>query len=351
MSFERRYVVSESSQGDKMNRIAKGFATTVAGLALVCSLAPQAHADDASSPLPVSEPVAVITIADTIAEATKSTTALTTLQQVQAAGSVAIGKRQATLADLTAKLSKQTKDCGTNAATQAELARTISGLSITGSSLAVAPDIASAKLLYTQIFEQYRVYLLVVPKVMSVLRCDTQLQRNDALSAEAAKLQTQIDALKLKGVDVSVIQTAKNNALNALAASNPVAALGAIASLVPDKGDAALQASNTAALKNADALLDANLALQKNVNAQLDAARRAWKTLNNGVVGNRDGDKDDRDKADKADKEDKKAQDRADKEAKKAEREAQKAADRAAREAKKAEDRAQRNGRGRGNKD
>lgn len=198
----------------------------------------------------------------------------TRLAEIKAKGATKISERQTTLTSMQGRLAQQTKDCGSNAAMSAEIASTSASLATVGTSLAAATDVNAAKVLYKSIFIDHRVYLLVAPKAGKVIRCDSQLARTDALTAEAAKLQTAIDEAKAKGVDTAAAQAAKDAATALLATINPAPALGGIMGLVPDKGDKAVQASNTAALNAADAALDASSAQQRSVNQQLDAARK-----------------------------------------------------------------------------
>ena len=128
------------------------------------------------------------------------------------------------------------------------------------------------------IFINYRVYMLVAPKAGKVIRCDVQVLRNEALTVEGAKLQVSIDEAKAKGVDTTAAQAAKDAAMAQLAGINPSVALPPIMGLVPDKGDKAVAASNTAALSSADAVLDGTYGAQKSVNAQFVAARKALRS-------------------------------------------------------------------------
>lgn len=241
-------------------------------------LSPRAFADD-SNPIPVAEPVVPSqNSADAAAEgAVTKTSADPTvrLADFKAKGILAIAKRQATIAELTAKISSQGKDCGSNAAMVSEMAASGASLNTVGASLAATTDVKVAKDLYRSIFLNHRIYLLIAPKAGKVIRCDVQLHRNDALAVEGAKLQTSIDEAKAKGVDTSAAQAIKDAAMAHLAGINPTVALPGIMGLVPDKGDKVIQASNSVALRGADAALDGTFGAQKSVNAEFAAARKA----------------------------------------------------------------------------
>ena len=261
-----------------MNRRIATATLAFATLTATLGLSPRAFADDAQ-PLPVAEPVVLTqTSPEAKAEALVVKTSVdpaTRLADVKAKGAAAIAKRQATLAELSGKIAGQAKDCGSNAAMTTEITNTSTGLTTVGASLAAATDLKVAKDLYRSIFIDYRVYMVVAPKAGKVIRCDAQLLRSDALNAEGAKLQVSIDEAKAKGVDTTAAQAAKDAAMAQLAGINPAAALPPIMGLVPDKGDKAVAASNTAALRGADAVLDGTYAAQKSVNAQFATARKS----------------------------------------------------------------------------
>ncbi len=266
-----------------MNRRIATAALAFATLTSTFGLSSGALADD-TTPLPVAEPVVLTqTSPEANAEAlvVKTTVDPTArLADLKAKGAAAIAKRQATLADLSRKIAGQAKDCGSNIVMTTEIANTSTGLSGVGTTLAAATDLKVARDLYRSIFIDYRVYMVVAPKAGKVIRCDTQLLRNDALTAEGAKLQLAIDEAKAKGVDTTSAQSAKDAAMAQLAGINPTAALPLVMGLVPDKGDKAVAASNTAALRSADAVLDGTYASQKSVNTQFGVARKALNAAN-----------------------------------------------------------------------
>jgi hypothetical protein len=258
------------------HRMTRYSLTSAASIVMLLAISSPAGAVDAPTPLPVPEPsVATPASPQAAAEITTPATSTLTLPSIQANGAAAIAKRQVTLSGLATKLSAQTKDCGTTAAMQAEIARTSTGLSTLGVALASTTDITAARTLYRQIFFEYRVYALVEPKAGIVQRCATQLSRNDALSAEAIRLQGLIDRAAASGLNTVVAQTAKNSAVATLAGINPIPSQSGATYLVPDRGDKALLAANTAALKSANGQLNDTLRLQRTVNSQLDAVRAA----------------------------------------------------------------------------
>jgi hypothetical protein len=259
------------------NNLVRNTLVGLASIAVVFGSSSSALADDlAPMPLPVTEPVVVsLSSPEVLAEIAVVTVSSKSLSWLQTTGSAAIAKRQTTLSGLSTKLSVQKKDCGANAAVQAEVSRTSTSLNTLGAALAASTDVKAARTFYRQIFGEHRVYALVVPKVGVVERCDTQLLRSEALGAEATRLQGLIDKAKAEGVNVIVAQLAKDSAVATLSTVNPVPSQATVISLVPDRGDKALLGANSSALKAANAQLDASLLQQRTVNAQLDAVRAA----------------------------------------------------------------------------
>lgn len=186
-----------------------------------------------------------------------------------------IAKRQRTLADLTAKVSASTRNCGTNGAMLTEIATTAAGLTALGQVIAAETDVTRARAAFEQIYTSFRVYLLVAPKAGQVIRCNGQMVRIDQIRADAAQVQAAINAGPGTGIDTTAAQLLLNQALASLASVNPALALAGIVGLVPDRGVEAARVANAAALKSADAALDASNRALRNVQEQLSAARKA----------------------------------------------------------------------------
>jgi hypothetical protein len=268
-----------------------------------------ASADDLTAP-----PVPSQSAPEAIAEKTITNNDIK-ITVVRSKGAAEIAKRQVSLSSNQAKLATMTTDCGFNAARASEMTATSTGLATLGGQLAATTDLATAKSLYGKIFTEYRVYLVVLPKAGKAMRCDHYLTRIADFNADAAKLQTTIDAAKAGGADTTASQALKDAAVASVAALNPSAAITPCMGLVPDKGDKTVQAANAAALTSCDGALDAVGASLKAARAQLEQSRAALRTAR---------------ATDKA----------ADKATREAAREAQKAADKAARDAQKAADKA-----------
>lgn len=252
----------------------------------------------------------------------------TQLTAVKAKGAAAIAQRQRTLADLVGRLGAQTKDCGSNAVMSAQIGAATTGLAGVGVALGASTDINAAKTLYRTIFTDFRIYLLVAPQTGKIVRCDVLLSRNEALTAEGARLQLSINAAKLRGANTAAAQAAKDAAIAQLGTVVPANSIVGVVGLVPDKGDPAVQLANTVALNNSDAALDANAAAQRSVNLQFDAARKLLSQANK-------TDKENDQEVKKDAKEVKQAAKKAENDAKQAAKRAEQNAKKAVREAKK----------------
>lgn len=308
---------------------------SVVGAASLGFAAPAFADDDSSSSqsLPVAEPIVASQRGpEAVAEGVITITTVdsaTQLAAVKAKGAAAIAQRQRTLSDLFGKLASQTKDCGSNAAMSAKIGAATTGLAGVGAALSASIDITAAKTLYRTIFTDFRIYLLVAPQAGKVVRCDVLLVRSEALTAEGAKLQASIEAAKLRGVNTTAAQAAKDAAIAQLGTVVPANSIAGVMNLIPDKGDKAVQTANTAVLNNADAFLDANLAAQRSVNAQFNTVRKLLGEAN---------------KIDRSnDREEEKDEKEATKAAKKAENDAKRAAKRAEQDANKSERESKRN--------
>ena len=310
------------------SRSSRRTVATIALLGLVGTLgsvgfgATAASADDSVAIAIVAPPAPVVASqndAPAVAEKAIPANELK-LVVIRSKGAAEIAKRLISLSESQGKLAKETTDCGFNAARGAEMMTTAAGLTALGAQLAATTDLTVANTLFRQIFTEYRVYLVVLPKTGKAIRCDNALASVAAFNVSAAKVQVAIDAAKAKGADTTNAQALKDASVATVAGLNPAAAITPCMGLVPDKGDKTVQAANAAALAACDASLDTVNASLKSARAQLSQARDSLK-------GARSADRD----ADKA----KREQEREDE---KDVREAKKDADKAARETKKAAD-------------
>ena len=217
-------------------------------------------------------------------------------------------------------------------------------IGLTGLGVAIAaevdPTLARAK--YRQIFGDYRVYLLLTPKVDAAMRCAHDLDRISHARASMARVQQRVAVLVGRGVDVAAMNSAlaTANALLVRAEAKSRAAASSVAGLVPDQFDAARLAANNAALVAARAEFKAVDELIKQAKHWIGVANSnagtATRTVSRPITVPRDTKVHDKSARD-AEKAAEKAAEKLAREAEKAARDAQKAAEKAARDAAKAD--------------
>jgi hypothetical protein len=126
----------------------------------------------------------------------------------------------------------------------------------------------------------YRVYLLILPQGRIAAATDRVATIVSEMQQLAPKLSARISAAQTAGVNVTAAQSAYTDmqAKVSDASTQSAAALSETESLQPDQGNATIQASNTAAIKDAAAKI-------KTSTADLKAARADIQTILNAVKG------------------------------------------------------------------
>ena len=160
---------------------------------------------------------------------TSTSTTLTPAQQQQHLqniinkGNQEIARRFTTLNQLTSKINTATKLApGDKATLNNEVATTIQGLTGLKMHLDADTTLSAAHTDAEDIYTEYRVYYLVVPKVRMVKVADDQQAIQANLTTTAQKLQTRITAEQKAGKDVSALQTDLNNMNNEIAAAHVI---------------------------------------------------------------------------------------------------------------------------------
>lgn len=132
----------------------------------------------------------------------------TRVQNIITKGNQEISRRLTSLNNLTAKINAATKLTASNkTALSSEVATEISGLTALKTKLDAETTIAGAKADAQQIYGDYRVYALILPKVHLIKLADDIQAADSKLTALAGKLQTRISAAQQAGKDVSALQT------------------------------------------------------------------------------------------------------------------------------------------------
>ena len=165
-----------------------------------------------------------------VSAANTSTTSSTTtanqqakLQLIITRGNAEITRRLAKLAGLSSTIAGATKlSASDKAALSSEVSSEISGLNSLKTTLDAETTVAGAKTDAQSIINDYRVYALVVPKVMLVRAADAQQVAESKLSTLAAKLQTQITTDKTAGKDTASLQTSLDDMTSKINAAQTI---------------------------------------------------------------------------------------------------------------------------------
>jgi hypothetical protein len=302
--------------------------------ALTALVPPTAAHADTQIPVETATPKvdSIVNSAEAVAEkAPAATTVTASLESIKAKAAEQIAKRQKTLAEWAADITKAKGDCGQNAGSVARITQTQAGLTALAAQIQAAPDVAAAKTLYGQIFTTYRVYLVVGPSVHVSLACGAQSARSARLLTEVANVQALIDTAAAGGANtapatalLSQVQPLVDQAKTAAAiASNSVA------SIVPDLGNEATKAANAATVAAARNQIKA-------ADTQLDTAAKALRDARASLGGAKKTERAEDQAEKKTEREAKKAEHDAEKVDRKAKHEAEKGARKAERDAAKA---------------
>lgn len=128
----------------------------------------------------------------------------TRIQNIISRGNQEITRRLSRLGTLSSKISGATKLASSDkAALLTEVTNEISGLTALKTKLDAETTLAGAKADAQSIFNDYRVYALIVPKVELVRVADDEQVTTSKLTALATKLQTRISEAQSKGKNVS----------------------------------------------------------------------------------------------------------------------------------------------------
>lgn len=123
-----------------------------------------------------------------------------------------INRRLSTLNTLSSSINASTKlDADSKAALTIQVQNEITGLNGLKSKLDAETDLATLRGDIKAIFDDYRVYALIVPKVHLVAAADRMQAAIEKLQALAAKLNDKILAAQAKGKDVTSLITTYND--------------------------------------------------------------------------------------------------------------------------------------------
>lgn len=149
----------------------------------------------------------------------------THLQTIISKGDQEIARRLATLNSLAGKIASATKLSASDKATlSAEVSATISGLTSLKAQLDASTTVTAAIASGQDIFTQYRVYALVVPKVNLVKVADDQQTVEAKLTAVAQKLQTRLTAEQQAGKNVTALEAVLSDMNAKISAAQSISA-------------------------------------------------------------------------------------------------------------------------------
>lgn len=130
------------------------------------------------------------------------------LQTIISKGDTEITRRLATLNNANSKLAAAAKLSSTDKTTLTnEINSEISGLTALKTKLDAETSVAAARADAQSIFDDYRVYALVVPKAWLTKTADDQQVTESRLTTLSGKLQAAITKQQQAGKDVSALQT------------------------------------------------------------------------------------------------------------------------------------------------
>lgn len=225
-----------------MNIIKKGLITTVALGSAVCFLAAGGAAFAAAG--------------NKTSSGTLTQTQQTDLANLKTKGAAEINRRITSLNTAEGKINSTTKLSSSDKAyLQNEVSTEISGLTALETTLNGETTVSAARTDVSNIFNEYRVYALVLPKVWLISAADGEQTTSAKLSTLATQLQTQITTDQNAGKNVSTLQNDLNDMKTQIANSEAISSAmeTKVLTLQPTdyNGDHTLLSGDEAQLKTA----------------------------------------------------------------------------------------------------
>lgn len=178
-----------------------------------------------SAMLLLTGPVSAAASTATGTNSAPSATSQQRLQTIISKGDQEITRRLATLSSLTSKISAATKLTTSDKTTlSGEVSSTTSGLTSLKTQLDGETTVSAARTDVQSIYNEYRVYALVAPKVNLVKVADDQQVVQGKLTALTQKLQSRITSDQQAGKDVSTLQTELNDMTSKTQAARTISA-------------------------------------------------------------------------------------------------------------------------------
>ncbi len=200
------------------------------------------------------------------------------IAKTEAKGLAEIDARIDRLNKLTSRIGQMTRVSDTDRASLSlSLQNEISLLTALKAKLPTDTSTTSIKADVSSITGAYRIYALVIPQTNIIAAADRELTIADMINAVGTKIDARLATYT--GSDASSLATARADikVKTADAAVNAQAAIDAVKALVPDQGDKAKLAANTAALKAARVKI-------QTAQTDLKAARKDVQTIVKALV-------------------------------------------------------------------
>jgi hypothetical protein len=192
-----------------------------------------------------------------------------------------VSKRQRLLDRLADELGSAPVDCGQNAALATRVADTGVVLSEVAGRIASATELKAAKSAASELFPKTRVFSLVQPQVKVALHCGELAQQVLVLNGRIVAAQQTLESLKptpevaAATAQIGLAQSAVKTVPSLAQAS------AAVATLLPDEGDATVANANAAAIgtartqvNQAEAIRDTAAKTVKDLERSVEQARK-----------------------------------------------------------------------------
>ncbi len=228
--------------------------------------------------LSMSLPAFAATISASASIDAKGMTAEQRIAKMDAKGTAEIDARIDKLNQLTTRIGQMTRVSDTDRASLSlSLQNEVSLLTALKAKLPSDTSTTSIKADVSSITGAYRIYALVIPQTNIIAAADRELTIVDMINAVGAKIDARLASYS--GSDASSLAAARADikVKTADASVNAHAAIDAVKALVPDQGDKAKLAANTAVLQAARAKVKA-------AQADLKAARADVQTIVKAMV-------------------------------------------------------------------
>ncbi len=157
----------------------------------------------------------------------------------------------------------------------------VSALQSLQSKISADTDLTTLRTDVQSITQGYRIFMLVVPQGSIAVASDKIQDVSQMISALSPKLAARISAAQSSGANVTALSASLSdmNTQTTNATTAAQAAVSETASLMPDNGNASVEASNTAALKDAHSKIQAALADLKTARADAGSIVKGLKGL------------------------------------------------------------------------